>query len=83
MAAVTCTMLTLLRPGDHLVAPRGLYASIYSLFSEMLPAIGVSVTFVDGSDPAAYAAAVIPQTKVLYLESPANPTLAYSTSPRS
>jgi methionine-gamma-lyase len=76
MAAITCTMLAVLRPGDHVVAPRALYASTYSLFSTFLPDVGISVSFVDGTDPAAYAAAVGAKTKLLYLESPANPTLA-------
>jgi cystathionine beta-lyase/cystathionine gamma-synthase len=76
MAAITCTMLAVLRPGDHVVAPRALYASTYSLFSTFLPDVGIWVSFVDGTDPAAYAAAVGAKTKLLYLESPANPTLA-------
>jgi methionine-gamma-lyase len=76
MAAIACTMLTLLRPRDHLVAPRALYASTYSLFVTLLADLGVSVSFVDGTDPAAYGGAVTPQTRMLFLESPGNPTLA-------
>jgi methionine-gamma-lyase len=57
------------------LSPRALYASTYSLFTEMLEPFSVSVSFVDASDPAEYTRAIRPQTKMLYLESPANPTL--------
>ncbi|HEX5506757.1 MAG TPA: PLP-dependent aspartate aminotransferase family protein [Thermomicrobiales bacterium] len=75
MAAVTTTLLTLLAPGDHLVAPESLYATTNALLDQVLQPFGVSVTYVDATDPANYAAALRPETKALYLETPANPTL--------
>ncbi len=75
MAAITTTFLTLLRPGDHVVAPLAMYATTTALLDEVLTPWGVAVTYVDATDPAAYAAAIRPTTKVLYLESPANPRL--------
>lgn len=75
MAAVTTTLMTLLSSGDHIVAPESLYATTNALLDQLLTPLGVGVTFVDATDPGNYAAAVRPETKVLYLESPANPTM--------
>lgn len=75
MAAVTTALMTVLGRGDHVVAPESLYATTYSLLESMLAPLGVEVDFVDATDPANYAAAIRPETKVLYLESPANPTM--------
>ncbi|HET8629465.1 MAG TPA: PLP-dependent aspartate aminotransferase family protein [Thermomicrobiales bacterium] len=75
MAAVTTTLLTLLAPGDHLIAPESLYATTNALLDQVLQPFGVAVTYVDATDPANYAAAIRPTTKALYLETPANPTL--------
>lgn len=75
MAAITTTMLTLLTAGDHVVAPQSLYASTNALLDQLLTPLGVTVTYVDAADAASYASALQPKTKVLYLESPANPTL--------
>jgi methionine-gamma-lyase len=75
MAAVTTTLLTLLSSGDHIVAPESLYATTNALLDQLLTPLGVSVTYVDATDSGNYAAAVRPKTKVLYLESPANPTM--------
>ena len=75
MAAVTTALMTVLGHSDHVVAPESLYATTYSLLESMLAPLGVAVDFVDATDPANYAAAIRPETKVLYLESPANPTM--------
>jgi len=75
MAAVTTTLMTLLSSGDHIVAPESLYATTNALLDQLLTPLGVGVTYVDATDPGNYAAAVRPETKVLYLESPANPTM--------
>lgn len=75
MAAITTTMFTLLKAGDHIVAPESLYATTNALLNQMLEPFGVAVTYVDGMDAQNYAAAIRPETRVLYLESPANPTL--------
>jgi methionine-gamma-lyase len=75
MAAISGTVLSLCQSGDHIVAPRSMYAESARLFRERLPKLGVTTTFVD-NDAVAYAAAITPQTRVLYIETPANPTLA-------
>jgi methionine-gamma-lyase len=76
MAAVSQVLLTFLSAGDHLVAQKTLYPTTYRLLKEMLPRLGITATFVDQADPAAFAAAVQPNTRLIYTETPANPTLS-------
>ncbi len=76
MAAVSGTLLTLLGAGDHLVAPRAIYGESARLFRERLPRLGIETTFVDDVTPEGYAAALRTSTRLLYLETPSNPTLA-------
>jgi O-succinylhomoserine sulfhydrylase len=75
MAAVHASLLGLLRAGDHLVAGRALFGSCRWIISELLPRYGIQATYVDAVDPAAWRAAVRPNTKVFLIESPANPLL--------
>jgi len=75
MAAISCTLFTLLKPGDHIIVSRSLYAATSALLDELLIPFGFDVTLVDGTDPKNFEEAITPKTKVLYLESPANPTL--------
>jgi methionine-gamma-lyase len=75
MAAVSSLLLTVLEPGDHIVAPRVLYATTASLLDGLLRTHGVEITYVDGTDPGAFDSAIRDGTRVLYAESPANPTL--------
>ncbi|MCA3629770.1 MAG: O-succinylhomoserine sulfhydrylase [Methylobacterium sp.] len=75
MAAVTAALTGLLRAGDHVVAARALFGSCRYVIEEHLPRFGVDSTLVDGTDLAAWQAAIRPNTKVFFLESPANPTL--------
>ncbi len=75
MAAISSLLLTVLEPGDHLVAPEAMYATTSSLLDGLLADHGVSVTRADATRPDALAAAIRPETRLLYLESPANPTL--------
>jgi methionine-gamma-lyase len=76
MAAITGSVLAMCGQGSHIVAPRAMYAESARLLRERLPRWGVTTTFVDGTDPEAYAAAITPETRVLYIETPANPNLA-------
>jgi len=76
MAAVTATMLTLLSAGDHVVSAKALFGSCRYVVEELCPRLGIASTLVDGADLHAWRAAIRPETKVLFLESPANPTLA-------
>jgi O-acetylhomoserine/O-acetylserine sulfhydrylase-like pyridoxal-dependent enzyme len=73
MAAISTTLLTFLSAGDHVVAQRALYGGTYSLFAHLLPRLGITATLVTSVEAAA--AAVRPETKVVYGETIANPTL--------
>ena len=75
MAAVTASLVGQLRAGDHVVSARALFGSCRYVIEEFLPRFGVASTLVDGSDLAAWRAAVRPETKTFFLESPANPGL--------
>ncbi|PVE23860.1 O-succinylhomoserine sulfhydrylase [Microvirga sp. KLBC 81] len=75
MAAVTAALMGLLRAGDHIVAARALFGSCRYVVAELLPRFGVVSTLVDGTNLDAWREAVRPETKVFFLESPANPTL--------
>lgn len=75
MAAISSLLFTALDPGDHLVAPNALYATTGSLLDGLLDRHGVEVTYVDGTDPGALRAAIRAETELLYVESPANPTV--------
>lgn len=75
MAAISSLLLTLLEPGDHVVAPSALYATTGSLLDGLLEDHGIAVTRVDGTDPGNFAAAIREETRLLHVESPANPTL--------
>ncbi len=76
MAAVSGTLLALLEAGAHIVAPRAMYAESARLLRERLPRLGITTTFVDATSIDAYAEAIRPETRILYAETPANPTLA-------
>ncbi len=76
MAAVSQVLLTFLQSGDHLVTQKTLYPTTYRLIYEFLPRLGISATFVDQTDIDAFAAAIQPNTKLIYTETPANPTLS-------
>jgi O-succinylhomoserine sulfhydrylase len=75
MAAVTTAMLCHLRQGDHVVAARAMFGGCRYVVEDVLPRYGITSTLVDGVDLGAWQAAVRPNTKVLFLETPANPTL--------
>ncbi len=75
MAAVTLVLLTFLKNGDHLVAQKTLYPTTYKLMAHKLAELGIAVTFVEQTDTAAFAQAIRPNTRLIYVESPANPTL--------
>ncbi|MFL7870281.1 MAG: O-acetylhomoserine aminocarboxypropyltransferase/cysteine synthase family protein [Anaerolineales bacterium] len=74
-AAQTMTILTLCGAGDHIVSSSRLYGGTYSQFSSTFPRLGIAVTFVDPTDPEAFAAAIRPNTKILYGETLGNPDI--------
>jgi methionine-gamma-lyase len=75
MAAVSTVLLSLLRQGDHVVATHPLYGSSHALLTRFFPRFGVTSTFVPATDSAALAAAIRPETRLILVETPANPTL--------
>jgi cystathionine beta-lyase/cystathionine gamma-synthase len=74
MAAETAVM-QLLQPGDHTVATDDLYGGTYRLFRRVLEPMGLRFSFVDGTNLEAIEAAITPQTRLLWVESPTNPLL--------
>ncbi len=75
MGAVTTTIMALLKSGDHVVAQRDIYGGVNKFLSQWLPKMGIETTFVDTNEYEQHARAIRPNTKLLYLESPTNPTL--------
>jgi cystathionine gamma-synthase/O-succinylhomoserine sulfhydrylase len=75
MAAMTAALLCQLSAGDHMVTARAAFGSCRWLGDHLLPRFGVDVTVVDASDNAAWEAAIRPNTKVFFFETPANPTM--------
>ena len=78
MAAVSALLLTLLSKGDHVIASEICYAGSVELFGQHLPRFGVEVTLVDTADLDQVRAALRPNTRLVYTETPANPILRIS-----
>ncbi len=75
MAAVTAALMAQLRVGDHVVAARQLFGACRFVIEDLLPRYGIGSTLVDGRKLDEWQAAVRPETKVFFLESPTNPNL--------
>jgi methionine-gamma-lyase len=75
MGAIFPAVMSLLQGGDHVVAQRAHYAGTTKLMRDMLPRWGIERTFVEQADPEEFAAAVRPNTKLIYVESPSNPLM--------
>lgn len=75
MAAVTASILSYLKAGDHIVSARALFGSCRYVVEDLCPRFGISSTMVHGPDLSAWKAAMQPKTKVVFFETPANPTL--------
>lgn len=75
MAAVNLVYYALLSQGDHVVCTESLYGPSRTVLETEYPRFGITATFVDSSDPANVSRALRPATKLVYLETPANPTL--------
>lgn len=81
MAACSTAVLTLCGSGDHVVSGDTLYGGTHQLFTHTLPRLGIAVSEVDATDPANFERAITPATKLLYVETPANPTLVLTDLP--
>ncbi len=75
MAAMTAALLCQLSVGDHVVAGRAAFGSCRWLVDQLLPRFGITSTTIDARDNAAWEAAIQPNTKVFFFETPANPTM--------
>ena len=75
MAAMTAALLCQLEAGDHVVAARAAFGSCRWLTDTLLPKFGITTTTIDSADNEAWEAAIRPETKVFFFETPANPTL--------
>src|SRR5205823_3174252 len=74
-AAETLTVLNLAGTGDNIVSSSSLYGGTYNLFTHTLPKIGITTTYVDGSDPSAFGRAINEKTRAVFLELIGNPRL--------
>lgn len=75
MAAMTTALLSLLSAGDHIVAAKAAFGSCRWLVDTLCPRFGIETTVIDSRDNAAWEAAIRPNTKVFFFETPANPTM--------
>lgn len=75
MAAVTTAVQSQVRTGDHIVASRALFGGCRFVVEDFMPRWGVSSTLVDGRDPKHFEAAMRPNTRLVFIETPTNPTL--------
>jgi O-succinylhomoserine sulfhydrylase len=73
MSAIMATVMALLQGGQHIVASQSIFGATQQLFGNILSKFGVTTTFVAGSDVAAFRAALRPETKMVFIESPSNP----------
>ncbi len=78
MSAIMSAIMGLLSAGDHIVASRSLFGSTMQLLSQILPRFGVQVSFVPPADNDAWRAALQPNTRLLFVESPSNPQIELS-----
>jgi O-succinylhomoserine sulfhydrylase len=73
MSAILCTLLGLLKAGDHIVSSRSIFGSTVNLLSNILPRYGITTTFVDSTDYQDWERAITSDTKLFFLETPSNP----------
>ncbi len=81
MGAIATVLLSLASAGEHLVAQRDLYGGTYSLLGATAGRLGIRTTFVDAADPTSAAAALRPETRAIYAETIANPTMTVADLP--
>lgn len=82
ISAISCAMLQICKAGDHIVSSDTVYGGTHALFGEMFPSFGVTTTFVDPTDTAAFEAAIQENTKAIYVEVLGNPTLKVADIPK-
>jgi cystathionine beta-lyase/cystathionine gamma-synthase len=75
MAAIMTTLFAFLKSGDHVIFQNDLYGGTYSAVTRELPRYGIGFSFVDGTKAENFAQAILPETRLIYIETPSNPTL--------
>ena len=75
MAAVSSAILSYVKAGDHIISARALFGSCRYIVETLCPRFGVECTLIDGRDPETWKAAIRPNTKLFFFETPSNPTL--------
>ena len=73
MAAILSTVMALMKAGEHIVASQGIFGATQQLFGGVLSKFGIETTFVASSEAAVFQAALRPQTKLVFIETPSNP----------
>ncbi len=82
MSAILSTCLGLLRSGDHIVSSQSIFGTTVNLFNNILSKFGLQTSFVELTDYEAWEAAIRPETRLLFLETPSNPLTAIADIPR-
>ena len=75
MAAVNASLFSFLKAGDHVVSARALFGSCRYIVEDLLPRFGIETTLIDGRDLSAWEAAMRPNTRAVFFETPTNPVL--------
>lgn len=75
MSAVFASFMTFLKQGDHLLSCNAIFGSTHTVITKFLPKYGIEYTYVDAANPQSWEAAIRPNTKMIYLETPTNPGL--------
>ncbi len=75
MSALLSTVMALLSSGDHIVSSQSVFGSTVNLFNTILSRFGIETTFVRATDMVAYEAAIRPNTKLIFIETPSNPLM--------
>src|SRR5215813_9639218 len=81
MGAINAVLLASLRPGDHVIAQRCLYGGTFAVFTSLAARYGIDVSYISGHDADEVAEALRPSSRLLFLETIANPTIAVSDLP--
>jgi methionine-gamma-lyase len=76
MAAISAAVLTVVNSGDHIVAPESMYSTTTNFLRYIDEKFGITTTFVNATDAEAYAAAIRPETKLFWIETPSNPLVS-------
>lgn len=75
MSAVFCSFMALLKQGDHILSCNAIFGSTHTLLTKFLPRFGIESSYVDANKPEEWEAAIKPNTRMIYLETPTNPGL--------